>query len=109
MMTSEGAENGVSVGGHDAREIGGGDRISEAVLRDFLLTCLRHDALHDVVIERIDEQATEGDLDISRVAALLPRLHGELLAVVRCPDWIYAAGALIDAYRDATEEEGRPR
>lgn len=108
-MTSQGAERGVAAGDLDAREIGGGDRISAAVLRDFLLTCFRHDALHDAVIERIDEQATEGDLDISRVAALLPRLHGELLAAVRHPDWLYAAGALIDAHRDATEEEGRPR
>lgn len=108
-MTSQGAGSGVPAGALAAREIEGGDRISAAVLRDFLLTCLRHDALHDVVVEKIDEQATEGDLDISRVAALLRRLHGELLAVVSYPDWLYAAGALIDAYRDATEEGGRPR
>jgi hypothetical protein len=90
--------------GRDVREVGDGDRISEAVLRDFLLASLRHDALHDVVVERIDDLASERELDISRVAALLPRLHGELLAAVRVPDWTYAAGALIDAYRDATEE-----
>lgn len=106
-MTSRAAEGEAPAAGRDVREVEDGDRISEAVLRDFLLACLRHDALHDVVIERIDELATDGDLDTSRVAALLPRLHGELLAVVRCPDWIYAAGALIDAYRDATEEGGQ--
>jgi hypothetical protein len=40
----------------------------------------------------------------------LPELHSELLGVVRAPDWIYVAGALMDAYRDrdaAGEEEGR--
>ncbi len=101
--------HGAPACGGEVREVEDGGRISEAVVRDFLLACLRHDALHDVVVERIDAMATEGQLEISRVAALLPRLHGELLAVVRCPDWIYAAGALIDAYRDATEEEGVPR
>ncbi|MBS1885992.1 MAG: hypothetical protein JSU06_02290 [Actinobacteria bacterium] len=90
----------------DVREVGDGDKISGAVPRDFLLTCLRHDALHDVVVERLDDLAKDGHLDISRVAKLLPRLHEELLAAVRTPDWIYVAGAMIDAYRDATEEGG---
>jgi hypothetical protein len=88
------------------REVGDGDKISEALLRDFLLTCLRHDALHDAVVEEIDALATKGRLDISRVAKLLPRLHEELLAAVRTPDWIYVTGATMDAYRDATEEGG---
>jgi hypothetical protein len=108
-MTSGVAEGGPPCGAHDLREISDAESIPASVVRDFLLTCLRHDALHDVVIERIDELANERDLDIPSVAALLPRLHEELLAVVRCPDWIYAAGALIDAYRDATEEGGDPR
>jgi hypothetical protein len=54
MMTSQGAERGVAAGDLDARGVGGGDRISAAVLRDFLLACLRHDALHDAVIEGIE-------------------------------------------------------
>jgi hypothetical protein len=84
--------------------VGDGDLISAQVLRDFLLGCLRNDALHDVVMERLDILAREGELDVSRVAKMLPELHAELLRVVRAQDWIYAAGALMDAYRDAAGE-----
>jgi hypothetical protein len=98
------AGDGPPSGGRDLREVADGDLISAAVLRDFLLTCLRHDALHDVVMERLDLLAREGALDISRVARMLAELHAELLGVVRHPDWIYAAGALMDAYRDAAGE-----
>jgi hypothetical protein len=103
MPPGVGAE-GPPTGEPDLRQVGEGDLISAAVLRDFLLACLRHDALHDVVMERLDALAREGGLDISRVAKMLPELHAELLGVVRAPDWIYAAGALIDAYRDAAGE-----
>jgi hypothetical protein len=98
------AEDGPPTGERDVREVGDGDTISAPVVRDFLLTCLRHDALHDVVMERLDILAREGGLDISRVAEVLPELHAELLRVVRSPDWIYAAGALMDAYSDAAGE-----
>ncbi len=88
----------------DIREIADGDTIPAPVLRNFLLACFRHDALGDAVMERLDGLAAADELDISRVAKLLPAMHAELLGVVRLPDWIYVAGALMDAYRDASGE-----
>jgi hypothetical protein len=45
----------------DLRQIADGDTIPAAVLRDFLLTCLRHDALGDMVLERLDRLAGGGN------------------------------------------------
>lgn len=105
------AGSGPPIGGCDVRAVGDGDTISASVLRDFLLICLRHDALQDVVMERLDLLARQGELDIPRVAKMLPGLHAELLGAVRSPDWVHAAGALVDAYRDAAgeDEEGCER
>lgn len=100
-MAPGAAEEGTPTGVRDLREVGDGDTISAAVVREFLLTCLRHDAIQDVVMERLDGLAREDELDISRVAKMLPELHAELLGAVRCPDWIYVSGAVMDAYRDA--------
>ncbi len=90
------------------REIDGGDTIAASVLRDFLLTCLRHDALHDATTGRLDALARKGRLDISLVAEMIRDEVGNLQAAVEYQDWLYVAGALMDAYRDAAgEEEGR--
>jgi hypothetical protein len=86
------------------REIAGGDTIAASVLQDFLLTCLRHDALRDAATERLDALASEGRLDISTVAKMLREEVGSLQAAVKYPDWLYVAGALMDAYRDAADE-----
>jgi hypothetical protein len=88
------------------REIKGGDTIAASVLRDFLLTCLRHDALRDATTERLDALAREGRLDISLVAKMLHEEVGNLQAAVEYQDWLYVAGALMDAFRDAAGEEG---
>ena len=90
------------------REIAGGDTIAASVLRDFLLTCLRHDALHDATTERLDALAREGRLDVSLLAEMLREEVGRLQAAVEYQDWLYVAGAVKYAYRDAAgEEEGR--
>lgn len=83
------------------REIDGGDTIAASVLRDFLLTCLRHDALRDATNERLDALEREGRLDISVVAKTLREMVGDLNAAVKFQDWLSVSGALMDAYRDA--------
>jgi hypothetical protein len=86
------------------REIAGGDTISASVLRDFLLTCLRHDALRDAATERLDALAGEDRLDITLVAKMLREEVANLQAAVRFQDWLRVAGVLMDAYRDTAGE-----
>lgn len=85
----------------DLRRVGPEERITGALLHDFLLSALRHDAIHDAVIERMAFFADCGQLDAEGLAYVLPELVGELLAVVDKADWIILAEVLIDAYRDA--------
>jgi hypothetical protein len=86
------------------REIDGGDTIAASVLRDFLLTCLRHDALHDATTERLDALEREGRSDISVVAKMLREMVGGLNAAVKFQDWLYVSGAVMGAYDDASGE-----
>jgi hypothetical protein len=90
----------------EIRRIGGtGDAIPVDVLRDFLLVCLRHDALRDAVMERMAIQAGRDRLDPTGVALVLPTMMGELVATALPEDWHSIAVALIEAYRDARGEE----
>ncbi|MBS1885635.1 MAG: hypothetical protein JSU06_00435 [Actinobacteria bacterium] len=89
-----------------ARSIAPGDSIAVPLLRDFLLACLRHDALSDVTMERLDLMARNARLDLVWLAEALPVLVGDLLAVAEAEDWEYVADALSRAYLDAAREDG---
>jgi hypothetical protein len=89
----------------EVRSIGDGDAIPVSVLRDLVQICLRHDALGDVTMERLDRLAKEGALDVATVTRMAPALMGEILGVVGHEDWLHVSGALIDAYRDAADRE----
>jgi hypothetical protein len=92
-------------GGAEVRRIGADDAIPVTVLRDFLLGALRHDAIHDVLFERMDFHAARRQLDADGLAAVLPELIGDVLAVASKEDWIALAEILIDSYDDAAGEE----
>ena len=92
-------------GGAEVRRIGAGDTIPVTVLRDFLLSALRHDAIHDELFERMHFHAARRQLDAEGLAVVLPELIGDVIAVASKEDWIALAGVLIDAYDDAAGEE----
>jgi hypothetical protein len=91
------------------REFMPGDTITVEVLRDFLMTALRHDAIADVLIERMAFHARRGRLDAVGLAAVLPELIGDVLHVARKEDWLAIAEALIDAARDDLPGRGEGR
>jgi hypothetical protein len=99
------AHVGTADGRTEVRGIADGDAIPVDVLRDLLLTCLRHDALRDVVTERLDLLAKEGRLDVSIAAEALPEMIGDVFGVIDREDWRHVSGALTDAYLDASREE----
>lgn len=104
-MSAGPVDRSTSLAEMEVRNLGDGDAIPVSVLRDLLLTCLRHDALGDVTMERLDRLAKEGTLDVATVARMAPALIGEILGVVGHEDWLHVSGALIDAYRDAADRE----
>jgi hypothetical protein len=65
---------------------------------------LRHEALYDVVLERMAFHAERNQLDAVGLAAVLPELIGDVLEVGTKEDWIAVAGVLIEDYRDARGE-----
>jgi hypothetical protein len=91
------------------RELTPGDAITVEVLRDFLMTALRHDAIADVLVERMAFHARRGQLDAVGLAAVLPELVGDVLHVARKEDWLALAEALIDAARDDLPGGGAER
>jgi hypothetical protein len=82
------------------RQIAGDDVIEIGVLRDFILQALRHEAIADVLIERMVFHARRHQLDAVGLAAVLPELIGDVLAVATKEDWTTIAEALITAARD---------
>lgn len=91
------------------REFTPGDTITVEVLRDFLMTALRHDAIADVLVERMAFHARRGQLDAVGLAAVLPELIGDVLHVARKEDWVALAEALIDAAGDDLSGGGEER
>jgi len=91
------------------RRLTPGDTITVEVLRDFLLSALRHDALADAVAERMAFHARRGQLDAIGLAAVLPEMIGDVLHVARKEDWVALAGSLIDAARDDLPRGGEER
>ncbi|MGH2973580.1 MAG: hypothetical protein ACRDLL_01745 [Solirubrobacterales bacterium] len=89
----------------DLRWIGRDDAIPVGVLRDFLLQALRHDAIADVLIERMVSRAEAGQLNAKGLSALLPELIDDVLGVSSNEDWLAIADALIDDAREALLEE----
>jgi hypothetical protein len=79
------------------RRIAGEDVIEVGVLCDFILHALRHYAIADVLIERMVFHARRGQLDAVGLAAVLPELIDDVLAVATKEDWATIAEALIDA------------
>lgn len=88
----------------EIRRITEGDTIAVTTLRDFVLRMLRHDALYDVVLERMAFHAERDQLDAVGLAAVLPELIGDVLEVGTKEDWIAVAGILIEDFRDARGE-----
>ena len=86
------------------RQIAGDDVIDVGVLRDFILQALRHEAVADALIERMDFHAQRHQLDAVGLAAVLPELIGDVLAVATKEDWTTIAEALIGAARDDLPE-----
>ena len=91
--------------GEDIRQIGSDDTIAVGVLRDFLMQALRHDAIRDVLIERMASRAERGNLDAFNLSAILPDLIAEVLVVTTNEDWMAIADVLIEDMREALLEE----
>ena len=91
--------------GEDIRRIGSDDTIAVDVLRDFLMQALRHDAIRDVLIERMTSRAERGNLDAFSLSAILPDLIAEVLVVTTNEDWMAIADVLIEDMREALLEE----
>lgn len=89
----------------DIRRIAIDDAIPARVLRDFLMQALRHDAISDVLIERMVLQAERGELDAHHLSAVLPELIPQLLDVATNEDWTAIADALIEDMRETLLEE----
>ena len=92
-------------GPEDLRWIARDDAIPIRTLRDFLLQALRHDAIADVLIERMVARAEAGRLDAHSLSVLLPELIGDLLDATANEDWLAIADALIEDTREALLEE----
>ena len=91
--------------GEDIRRIAAGDTIPVAVLRDFVLATLRHDAISDVLIERMVSRAERGRLDARGLSPLLPELIDDVLGAAAEEDWLAIADTLIEDTREALLEE----
>ncbi|HMC50826.1 MAG TPA: hypothetical protein VKH20_09275 [Solirubrobacterales bacterium] len=89
----------------DLRWIGRDDAIPAGVLRDFLLQALRHDAIADVLIERMVSRAEAGRLNARGLSALLPELIDDVLGISTNEDWLAIADTLIEDTREALLEE----
>jgi hypothetical protein len=89
----------------DLRWLGRDDAIPAKVLRDFLLQALRHDAIADVLIERMASQVEAGRLNVKGLSALLPELIDDVLGVSSNEDWLAIADVLIEDSREALLEE----
>lgn len=90
--------------GEDTRRIASDDAIPVGVLRDFLLAALRHEAISDVLIERMASRAERGNLDAFSLSAILPDLIAEVLVAATEMDWMAIADALIEDMREALLE-----
>jgi hypothetical protein len=89
----------------DIRRIGSDETIPVNILRNFLQQALRHDAISDVLIERMVFRAERGRLDAHGLSALLPDLIGDVFDVATNEDWMAIADALIEDMREALLEE----
>jgi hypothetical protein len=92
-------------GPEDLRWIARDDAIPIRTLRDLLLQALRHDAIADVLIERMVARAEAGRLDAHSLSVLLPELIGDVLDAAAKEDWLAIADALIEDTREALLEE----
>jgi hypothetical protein len=92
-------------GSEDLRRIAHEDAIPVGTLRDFLLRALRHDAINDVLIERLVSRAERGRLDAHGLSASLPELIGEVLDAATDEDWMAIADSLVEDMREALAEE----
>lgn len=89
----------------ETRRIASDDTIPVGVLRDFLLRALRHEAIADVLIERMASRAERGNLDPFTLSAILPDLIAEVVVVTTNEDWMAIADVLIEDMREALLEE----
>jgi len=88
-----------------SRRIGSDDAIPVAVLRDFLLQVLRHEAVADVLIERMVFRSERGSLNAHNLSAVLPELVTEVLVAATDADWLAIADLLIEDMREPLLEE----
>lgn len=96
---------GSDVPSEAVRRIASDDTITADVLRDFLLRALRHEAIADVLVERMASRAERGNLDAFTLSAILPDLIAEVVVVATNEDWMAIADVLIEDMREALLEE----
>ncbi len=95
-----------------ARQLASGDTVSADLLRDFLATALRHDAIRDVLIDRV-VAAIEGlhsidRLRFRRLGSELPGLIADVIDAADPADWQAVAERLIEESRETMDEGGDP-
>lgn len=88
----------------DLRWIARGDAIPADVLRDCLLRAMRHEAIADVLIERMVSRAERGNLDAHNLSGVLPELIGDVLDGATNGDWMAIADVLIEDMRESLLE-----
>lgn len=88
-----------------------GDKITADLLRDFLLTALRHDALRDALMEKavagIEHEFASDQIRFGVVGFELQVLISELVSAAEPDDWKALAELLIEDTRGELEEIGR--
>jgi hypothetical protein len=82
-----------------------GTGVDRAIVRDFLLTALEHDAATDRVHDLVYEHAIEGKHHPSAIAARLEPIISEVLGVATSEDWRWVADTFIEQAREAFEVE----
>lgn len=89
----------------EIRQVASDDAIPARLLRDFVLQALRHDAIRDVLLERMVFRAEGAGSMLMVCPPSCPDLIAEVLDATACEDWIEVADALIEDTREALQEE----
>lgn len=93
----------------ETRQIVSGDLLSAEVLRDFLVSALRHDAVRDELTELLVFSLRGGWADSEALGGNLRRLLLETIDAAEPGDWEAAAALHLADARDLFENEGAAR
>lgn len=93
----------------EIRQLASGETITADLLRDFLLTTLRHDAICDVlmaqVVAAIEDGYPSDQLRVGVLSSELQVLIAEVMSAAERDDWKAVASLLIEDTRGELEEE----